>query len=462
MLLYYRAEFSHITENIMALDKVIINNFRSIGRLELSLTPENKVICFVGENGSSKTAVLTSIVEAFIAKTKHEYPGFRKENKLRYRMVSPKEIKVDEKFYSVEISYSKIKGEQHTFKKLVTKGVDVDPSIYGHAISGLTLRNSYYAESSTLDGMNIAADFLNDNVFLFRPGHRYEQDALIVDKDKVEWNSELSTSKPFDGKMPYPHTVAHSGNDYQTIILDMFFDAQVGYKDSMFGFQIIPQILNHITNKDFGVIQISQSPYRQLHSSKVGELSGLSQGELDLLVTISNIIKQQMFFFQRYSSDEKTRYGLSDVLKVPGIVLIDEVDLHLHPKAQENYLKVLTDTFPNIQFIVTTHSPFVIRGLPKNAVVVQLPSGRKFDNNFGAMDIDSITNIIFGYDGGFSEETQKLIEKFKVILTNEEPDQNELKEIYKLLRSSASAREELDLFLASFASVEIINIVQGA
>ncbi|MCO4206866.1 AAA family ATPase [Aeromonas hydrophila] len=446
----------------MALDKIVINNFRSISLLELSLTPANKVICFVGENGSSKTAVLTSIIEAFIAKTKHEYPGFRKEKNLRYRILSPKEIQAGENFYSIEVSYSKIKGEQHTFKKLVAENKDIPPSIYEHAISELTLTGNYYAESSTLDRMNAEADFLNDNVFLFRPGHRYEQDALIVDKDEIEWDSKLSIAKSFDGKMPYPHTVAYSGNDYQTMILDMFFDAQVGYKDSLFGFQIIPKILNEITNKDFGVIQISQSPYRQLFSSKLGALSGLSQGELDLLVTISNIIKQQMFFFQRYSHEEKNQYGISDVLKVPGIVLIDEVDLHLHPKAQENYIRVLTEMFPNIQFIVTTHSPFVIRGLPENAVVVQLPSGRKFDNNFGAMDIDSITNIIFGYDGGFSEETQKLIGKFKSILTSEEPDQNELKRIYKLLRSSASAREELDLFLASFASIEIINIVQGA
>ncbi|AYV38094.1 hypothetical protein EFI48_15495 [Aeromonas veronii] len=446
----------------MALDKVVINNFRSINHLELSLSPENKVICFVGENGSSKTAVLTSIIEAFIEKTKHEYHDSRKEKNLRYRIVTQNEIQDGAQFYSIEVSYSKIKGEQHTFKKIVANDVNIDPNIYRHAISDLVLRGSYHAESSTLDRMNLAADFLNDNVFLFRPGHRYEQDALIVDKDNVGWDSRLSIGKSFDGKMPYHHTVSYSGHDYQTMILDMFFDAQVGYKDSIFGLQMIPVILGRITNKDFGSIQISQSPYRQVLSSTLGELSGLSQGELDLLVTISNIIKQQMFFFQRYSNEEREQYGLSDVLKIPGVVLIDEVDLHLHPKAQENYIRVLMDIFPNIQFIVTTHSPFVIRGLPENAVVVQLPSGRKFDNNFGAMDIDSITNMIFGYDGGFSEETQKLIGKFKSILTNETPDQNELKRIYKLLKSSASAKEELDLFLASFASVEIINIVQGA
>lgn len=47
-------------------------------------------------------------------------------------------------------------------------------------------------------------------------------------------------------------------------------------------------------------------------------------------------------------------------LDLPAIVLIDEIDLHLHPRWQQKVLGDLTRTFPNIQFIVTTHSPQVI------------------------------------------------------------------------------------------------------
>ncbi len=49
-----------------------------------------------------------------------------------------------------------------------------------------------------------------------------------------------------------------------------------------------------------------------------------------------------------------------DPLSVEGIVLIDEIELHLHPRWQQNILKDLTDLFPNVQFIVTTHSPQVL------------------------------------------------------------------------------------------------------
>ncbi len=46
--------------------------------------------------------------------------------------------------------------------------------------------------------------------------------------------------------------------------------------------------------------------------------------------------------------------------ETPGIVMIDEVDLHLHPEWQQHILKDLTETFPKVQFIVTTHAPAII------------------------------------------------------------------------------------------------------
>lgn len=51
-----------------------------------------------------------------------------------------------------------------------------------------------------------------------------------------------------------------------------------------------------------------------------------------------------------------------------GIVLIDEVELHLHPKWQQNIVESLTSTFPNIQFIVTTHSPQVLSTVDKSCI----------------------------------------------------------------------------------------------
>lgn len=56
-------------------------------------------------------------------------------------------------------------------------------------------------------------------------------------------------------------------------------------------------------------------------------------------------------------------YILNGTVDSPGIVMIDEVDLHLHPALERDIVQRLTQTFPNIQFIVSTHSPLVLVNL---------------------------------------------------------------------------------------------------
>jgi predicted ATP-binding protein involved in virulence len=57
------------------------------------------------------------------------------------------------------------------------------------------------------------------------------------------------------------------------------------------------------------------------------------------------------------------------VTETPGIVLIDEIDLHLHPKWQRKVVDDLKRTFPKIQFIATTHSPFIIQSLKEGELI---------------------------------------------------------------------------------------------
>lgn len=57
-----------------------------------------------------------------------------------------------------------------------------------------------------------------------------------------------------------------------------------------------------------------------------------------------------------------------DVFKEHGVVLIDEIDQHLHPRWQLTIVKKLRDLFPNIQFIMTTHSPVIVLGSSDDAI----------------------------------------------------------------------------------------------
>lgn len=63
---------------------------------------------------------------------------------------------------------------------------------------------------------------------------------------------------------------------------------------------------------------------------------------------------------------------VTDIKALGGIVLIDELELHLHPNWQHKLPKLLSDAFPNVQFIASTHSPIPLLGAPEGAVFLKV------------------------------------------------------------------------------------------
>lgn len=68
-------------------------------------------------------------------------------------------------------------------------------------------------------------------------------------------------------------------------------------------------------------------------------------------------------------------HGIQACRRVRGVVLIDEIDMHLHPEWQQVVLPSLSEAFPNVQFIVTTHSPQVLSTVPRECIRI-LDGGR--------------------------------------------------------------------------------------
>ena len=93
-----------------------------------------------------------------------------------------------------------------------------------------------------------------------------------------------------------------------------------------------------------------------------------------------------------------------------GIVLIDEVELHMHPSWQRKVLSALRDTFPNIQFIITTHSPIVLSEADENYNLFFI------DNSEGKFSIQK-NKQLNGYDANAVLEqfmdTSSINEKIK-------------------------------------------------
>ncbi len=105
----------------------------------------------------------------------------------------------------------------------------------------------------------------------------------------------------------------------------------------------------------FGSVRVKADPLRLL-VSKNGtqlDLTQLSDGERSLLAIMIDLCRRLVLANPK----------LEDPLQGMGVVLIDEIELHLHPQWQRVVVEKLRRTFPKIQFILTTHSPFVIQTL---------------------------------------------------------------------------------------------------
>lgn len=90
-----------------------------------------------------------------------------------------------------------------------------------------------------------------------------------------------------------------------------------------------------------------------------------------------------------------------------GIVLIDEIETHLHVDLQKKVLPFLVDFFPKIQFIVTTHSPFVLSSL-SNAVICDLET-RQVTDDLSGYSYDALIESYFNTDKYSEEIKQKIL-----------------------------------------------------
>jgi predicted ATP-binding protein involved in virulence len=109
----------------------------------------------------------------------------------------------------------------------------------------------------------------------------------------------------------------------------------------------------------------------------------------------------------------------------PGIVMIDELETHLHVTLQKMILPMLISFFPNIQFIITTHSPFIINSC-KNCIVYDLEKQVQVED-LSAYSYESIIENYFDVDK-YSNEIKDKIERYEFLIKKDTLNDNELSE----------------------------------
>jgi predicted ATP-binding protein involved in virulence len=164
----------------------------------------------------------------------------------------------------------------------------------------------------------------------------------------------------------------------------------------------------------FSHLRIKRSPLRMVVTKNGQELiiSQLSDGEKSLLTIIGDIARRLAI----------CNPALEDPLKGEGIILIDEIDAHLHPKWQRGIIPKLERTFPNCQFFIATHSPQIISDVKSE--------------NIYLLQQDAAGEVIAVHpEGTYGRDTNQILEDVMGVSDRPEWSKQNLQQLFRLIDS---------------------------
>ena len=179
--------------------------------------------------------------------------------------------------------------------------------------------------------------------------------------------------------------------------------------------------------------------YISMNNRDTFDFNTLSSGYSAILDIVVDLIMRM-----EKKSNRKFEYNM------PGIVLIDEIETHL--QLQKNIMSLLTTIFPNIQFIVTTHSPFILNSLD-NVVIYDLENHILIQNGLTDVPYKGVVEGYFKVDS-LSKELKEKFEKYKELVKKEHLEDEDFAEIARL----QVYLEEIPDYLALDISTEYQNL----
>lgn len=184
---------------------------------------------------------------------------------------------------------------------------------------------------------------------------------------------------------------------------------------------------------NYGELKVKRNPRRFVMKKNGSEFNfnRLSDGEKCYLTLIGDMARKLAM----------ANPSMSNPLLGEGIFLIDEIDLHLHPLWQQEILKNITDIFPNSQFFVTTHSPFVVSSSKTydNDQLIILNNGEAFpvyDNLYGAEVETTLTSEAFNLSSIRNNEVQSHIDNIWNCLSENDFSSDTFKEEEQWLKNN--------------------------
>jgi predicted ATP-binding protein involved in virulence len=327
----------------MRIKQLKMQSFRGIGDLTIDFDEKEPTV-FIGINGVGKSSILDAIC-LLLSYFMHWIGG----------TVDSENVKT---FNEFDIAN----------KNIITK-LDIKISYRGEDSwtiyrerDGVTKVSGHEKRQNACDG--IWRHWYNEPQYNIPLIVYYPTNRAVIDIDlEVPIQSEFKQIDSYDkalagGRISFSHLFQWFRNR-EDIESELRLENNPDYRDKQL--EAVRQAISSLM-PNFTKLRVRRSPLRMTLQKDGEELivNQLSDGEKCLLAMVGDLARRLAI----------ANPGLENPLDGFGVVLIDEIELHLHPKWQREIIPALTRTFPNCQFIVTTHSPQVISQIKPQGIYI--------------------------------------------------------------------------------------------
>lgn len=394
-----------------------IENVRHLQDIKIPLSDEKaKHLIFTGKNGSGKTSVLEAMSDYLSALAAFGRGTGTRVTKIKSDLESEQQLICQlkdngDKWNEIPAIKKRIRDLRFKLSKLkkdVEKGLERRLTDIKSGVELNFNEPLYMLRDSFQEGKYILAYYRAERVFYAdKPEHiekiELKDKYMMSETPRQEFVKYLSDLKVTEA------LARNNGNHEKADAIMQWFSAFQELLQRIFD----DPSLELIFEEDTFSFSIKEK------NREIFDFNTLASGFAAILDIVVDLMMRMM-----------KNTGRSFDFKIPGIVLIDEVETHLHLELQKTILDILTTVFPNIQFIMSTHSPFILNSL-QNVVIFDLEKNMIVEN--GLADIP-YSGIVEGYfqSSELSDSLKEKFDRYKMLTSKQHLSDDDLEEIAEL------------------------------